>query len=1106
MLTTTSTVTGSHPTTNILQLPQPTICPVRQELSSRSTTDNQLAESVVERPHRLQEEEDSEEEDAIVYKTPFVLDRSALEYELAIDGQDEGQDHNISSPSNPNIIIPSSPPAQSKETARLGTPINSRDGPLHHLSNSNDTSSSSPPSVMQSSLSNPQSYSHSQLLPSSGGNRSNRNSRQSSAPSPESDIKLSPRQRQITSETSSCPSDNEISSLYGKYRNSGYSINENFEQDQQQDDSENSRQYSFTQGDDANGLPLGRTSTVIDELTWMLGEAIDSAQTTFGNPEEITSETQDQLSDVRSYSPLVNGLDRLSIDKGRNLHTPQGIRPGEHSAEDLSEPITASSLSDYSADESEDLQGAKDRRVYNLVDSTPSCAVDETLKHTYSAYDLDALTKSEDNSPSQDPSKITRAYNKEYTESVISTGVQSTSSEEVLSTSAIEDSHIQLLRRSPSHKRDHLVTSQKLQDLVLASKQDALRETRQSTSSSHPQPIVPVNPSTILDSDVSANVVTRSNSEKPPNIPAKHLVQEDQYLLPKLASPSGKQLMARSPVVKRASSDMSFLEQWQWLESQHPSSSPPKKKHSITTEPAKPSHIASSINTREKCIQALDKHFTSASGSIDLSNKMAILSKRQLNLQLSCHRQNANKSTRATKQVGALFDRVPTITIRELKKLKGAADRCQIYENKLQEIYSQPTGLDVWIWLKTCGESQSSAAEGYKFTPTTDSGSNRPFYSQARKPGYSPLMNHHQLPLSSLPAHLQYQQSSNPQQVFSAPSGQIRETSMSSIASFPLRAGSSQKAIQIRRTSENQLVEIVHPDRSNAMIMNSLMEVNNLPYPSLYPHSAGQHLGVQQAPSESSSLSSPMSSKLSGGSRSILESSSKVVGGAGGRFFSQIKRHNSTKRRNQSASASSSPTKSNLIISAPMITGPLTGPRGPRPELGSSSKVGGNELKGLFTKTQDVMTIAPSRMSHDEQPCSPRTTSRGNHRMSFAYGTSTHRHPPTTAQKPTHQQYQVSSGYGGGEALGRRPSEPIDRSLNYHHYITSSSQQQQQNSHSILQPSTLDHPDSFIIDSKLDKLADILPQADRNLLRQILIDNHLDDVVTIGRYLELVKN
>ncbi|KAI9623257.1 hypothetical protein H4Q26_014753 [Puccinia striiformis f. sp. tritici PST-130] len=391
---------------------------------------------------------------------------------------------------------------------------------------------------------------------------------------------------------------------------------------------------------------------------------------------------------------------------------------------------------------------------------------------------------------------------------------------------------------------------------------------------------------------------------------------------------------------------------------------------------------------------------------------MAILSKRQLNLQLSCHRQNANKSTRATKQVGALFDRVPTITIRELKKLKGAADRCQIYENKLQEIYSQPTGLDVWIWLKTCGESQSSAAEGYKFTPTTDSGSNRPFYSQARKPGYSPLMNHHQLPLSSLPAHLQYQQSSNPQQVFSAPSG------------------SSQKAIQIRRTSENQLVEIVHPDRSNAMIMNSLMEVNNLPYPSLYPHSAGQHLGVQQAPSESSSLSSPMSSKLSGGSRSILESSSKVVGGAGGRFFSQIKRHNSTKRRNQSASASSSPTKSNLIISAPMITGPLTGPRGPRPELGSSSKVGGNELKGLFTKTQDVMTIAPSRMSHDEQPCSPRTTSRGNHRMSFAYGTSTHRHPPTTAQKPTHQQYQVSSGYGGGEALGRRPSEPIDRSLN----------------------------------------------------------------------------
>ncbi|KAI7936250.1 hypothetical protein MJO29_015553 [Puccinia striiformis f. sp. tritici] len=218
-------------------------------------------------------------------------------------------------------------------------------------------------------------------------------------------------------------------------------MNENFEQDQQQDDSENSRQYSFTQGDDANGLPLGRTSTVIDELTWMLGEAIDSAQTTFGNPEEITSETQDQLSDVRSYSPLVNGLNRLSIDKGRNLHTPQGIRPGEHSAEDLSEPITASSLSDYSADESEDLQGAKDAFTTWWIQVLPVPAMRHSNIPTRPMTWM-LLQKSEDNSPSQDPSKITRAYKKDYTESVISTGVQSTSSEEVLSTSAIVDSNI----------------------------------------------------------------------------------------------------------------------------------------------------------------------------------------------------------------------------------------------------------------------------------------------------------------------------------------------------------------------------------------------------------------------------------------------------------------------------------------------------------------------------------------------------------------------------------------------------------------------------------------------------------------------------------------
>jgi hypothetical protein len=186
------------------------------------------------------------------------------------------------------------------------------------------------------------------------------NSHQSSAPSFESENKLSPRQRQLTSETSSCPSDNEISSLYGKYRHSGCSLNENFEeQGPSQDSGDNSGQDSFTQGDDANGLPV-RKSGVIDELNWMLGEAIDSAQTTFGNTEDqVSPESQPPLTHVGSYSPLVNGLESLSIDKESTLHTPEAIQPCEQSTEDLSEPITASSLSDYSADPADDSQAAK---------------------------------------------------------------------------------------------------------------------------------------------------------------------------------------------------------------------------------------------------------------------------------------------------------------------------------------------------------------------------------------------------------------------------------------------------------------------------------------------------------------------------------------------------------------------------------------------------------------------------------------------------------------------------------------------------------------------------------------------------------------------------
>lgn len=169
----------------------------------------------------------------------------------------------------------------------------------------------------------------------------------------------SPPQAQLTSESSSCPSDNEISSLYGKYRHSSScSLKEESLQDASLEQDHSSTHNSFTHGDDANGLPQpspsAPSSAVIDELNWMLGEAIDSAQTTFGNSLHSSSESHQPQSspNSRSHHPsLINPLSRLSIEaENTPLKVMQLV---QHSIEDLSEPITSSSLSDYSIDATE---------------------------------------------------------------------------------------------------------------------------------------------------------------------------------------------------------------------------------------------------------------------------------------------------------------------------------------------------------------------------------------------------------------------------------------------------------------------------------------------------------------------------------------------------------------------------------------------------------------------------------------------------------------------------------------------------------------------------------------------------------------------------------
>jgi len=280
------------------------------------------------------------------------------------------------------------------------------------------------------------------------------------------------------------------------------------------------------------------------------------------------------------------------------------------------------------------------------------------------------------------------------------------------------------------------------------------------------------------------------------------------------------------------------------------------------------------------------------------------------------------------------------------------------------------------------------------------------------------------------------------------------------------------------------------------MIVNSLMEVNNLPYPSLYPHSAvGANLGVvhQAGPSTVQRRGSHDQGGESGGNPS------KATGGGG--FFSQITRHNSSKRRQHSASATSSPTKggsgsssSNSLVSLParLAGAPMAAPRGPRPEGPPLFRSSGPDLKALFAKPLEPW------LSPNDPERLPSPAARSPHRMTFAYGSSSpssgvQRLPPTTT---THNTRVAGFQQHHSAAPPSHPQPSADRRPS--HYLSSSKHHFSSPVPSDTDPSNL----PLLIHQKLDKLADILPHADRAILRQILLDNQLDDVVSIGCYLE----
>lgn len=1004
--------------------------------------------------------------------------------------------------------------------------------PLTHLRHAPHLISSTTPSIQPNSVMLPSPSSnhpnHSPQLTTSIGIHlpPKRSSYQSSAPSLDGDEKLWPRHSSSLGEASSCPSDNEISSLYGKYRHSGYSFHDNSNDRPQESEGEDVEDRSFTKGDDVDGIQIPQSTKVLDELKWMLGEAIDSAQSTFDNHQEIPPRSRSQRSDAASHPVPLNtfdGLLHLEQAKAAENTSPE-IQRFDQSPTNLSEPATSSSASDYSdgldgdLEESQPLQRRVDegmmfgsseirnvmtgetRRRSNLIHSS-------TLKR-YSIYGPSALTNHQTKSlQSPDRSKI-GPLNHQHAENARPSKTPSVYSEEVLLSTSTEDFDQRPLQRSKSHQHDdcsalkpQASASSRQRDTPLAPLSSPPLTPSISASKMLPEDLTPMNSSLVADPQPGVKVAARSST------------WDQQPVSRSVANPGVRSLTARSPIVQRSSSDATLLEQWQWLESLHSQSTPHQKPVTSLPQPGRPT-----INVREKSIMILNDHFTSSFGAADQSRKLKILLQRQRSLQLILHRPSNGKSIKTIKPMAHNWlDRVPTIRVKELKASKSAFDRCRMYEAKLQELYSQPSGLDLWVWLKTRGDSSSTpnpfdkGSKSDRVISHGDSLSTSLTRSQTHKLGLSASPN----PLFSVPNQ---SKSNLPQAVDTSPS-QLRDMSIGSLGSFPLRGGNPQKAIQIIGSGENQFVEIVHPEgvghRANGMVVNSLMEVDNLPYPALYPHSVRYH----HAPTTPTANPPDMFNGFGFGIKSGRNSpsvfntkhapesaSSKSTGG----FFSQMARQNSSRHRQHVRSSSISPSKNTLVISAPMISAPKTGPRGPRPsqngsmfsEAGviplDSHQVSNSQPFDLHTHNKSMVDV---HQQEQEEIKSPHKASRST----FADGEP---HPRNGIRAFL---FGSNESRSNEEELMLKKVSGIESSIHRHqhhyqvkqqHHLSPIRQRPVANDGKVRTASE-DDRNNVELNTKMAKLMDILPQADRALLERVLIESGMDDMVAIGSYLEL---
>lgn len=608
--------------------------------------------------------------------------------------------------------------------------------------------------------------------------------------------------------------------------------------------------------------------------------------------------------------------------------------------------------------------------------------------------------------------------------------------------------------------------------------------------SSHPlsPPVITYQPSLPLtDSSSSSNIPTRTRST----------TSSSSY------SPS--------PAITRSSSGVSVLHQWQWLDANQ--SFDPQGTPRATSGTGDPK---SELTATERRLQALDAYYRSGSGSQDIPLKQTLLTSRQqwLNDCISLTRDH-HKS-----KVSLVHPSVGSINPKELKKTKSTVDRCKVYISNTHQIQSQPTGLDLWLWYKTMNDTLQPTAvpPSVPCASPLNLLSKRPGGDQApehritnvnanqtqvsrppiNKLDYSRSVSHQPIqsnlgskihPPSPIPHHIQQLQHPLPH-LQSPPHPHSRDVSHgsgSSVMSFPARSD-AQKAIEITEKGGERLMEIINPPSglSAAPGINPLIQVTNLPFPGLYQH------GVVRIPAlvrpEASPLPPPAPEQISKPASETLDFSGfnfkgpppppEPSSGRGqavlpttrtGGFFSQLGRRNSHKRP-QNVLTHTGPRDRIGMISSPITAThnpwPTGGgpealrsgmpPRGPRPlgarAIGTAALPGQTRFKSISGSTPPSQVIeAESSASLPSALKLLKSTRLSRHRSSFAYGTSSHHKPepqPTTT-------LQSLMRHGAEERGGPE------------------------------------------WDAKILKLMDILPQASRKSLEQVLANEHGDDVAAI---------